>query len=114
MAGVADTSRDALFEISNGRRAQVTEAIYRAVELAGMRGGRDGCSMREIKAAILQANSLDVDMSTISGRVAELVKVKRLRRQAKKRLCRVTGQSIGPLEVVPLVDRISGHSGATF
>lgn len=106
MTGVTETSREALTQIKEGRRAQVTEAIYRAVEMVGIHGGRDGCSMREIKAAILKADGLDVDMSTISGRVVELVNVKRLRRQAKKRLCRVTGQSIGPLEVVPLVDRI--------
>lgn len=112
MTGVADTSRDALAEISNGRRALVTDAIYDAVATAGRnwaRDGRirdDGCSMREVKAALAVAG-LDVDMSTISGRVAELIKSKRLRRQAKKRPCRITGQFIGPLEVVPLVDRVA-------
>lgn len=107
MTAVAETSREALSKISGTRAALITDAIFRAVEEAE-RAGTDGASMREIKEALAKRN-MDVDMSTISGRVAELIKVKRLKRKTEKRMCSVSHQCIGPLVVTPLSERIGGR-----
>lgn len=105
MTAVTDTSISALFEISkSGRAAHVTDAIYSAIEKASKEGA-SGASMREIKAD-LQARGMDVDLSTISGRVVELIKSRRVKRKQDKRPCLITSQLIGPLVVVPLHERI--------
>lgn len=103
---VTATSRDALHDaISNGRAAVVTDAIYRVVQKAHREGIKD-MSMQEIKAA-LRADGLDVDCSSISGRVKELIKSKRMvRKWDQKRACSITGASIGPLSIPPIQDRI--------
>lgn len=103
---VTETSRDALNEISKGPRvAIITNAIYSVVQSAHHQGIKD-MSMQEIKAA-LRADGVDVDCSTISGRVRELIKDKRMVRNFdEKRACNITGVQIGPLSIPRIQDRI--------
>ena len=102
MSGVADTSRQAVAQISNPARKTLGDLIE-SVVVAAMRAGAADLSMKEIQADLRRVYGRDVETASISGRVNELVAAKRLvRLDTSRRPCRITGHTIAPLSA-PLV-----------
>jgi hypothetical protein len=102
MSGAAQTSRQAVAEISGTVRKTLGDLIESVVASAMRSGARD-LSMKEIQAELRRVHGRDVEVATISARVNELVTAKRLVRDAHgHRPCRITGKTVAPL-TVPLV-----------
>lgn len=66
------------------------------------RAGQVDISMREIQQVLRRDVGLELDVSSISGRVNNLVLGKRLLRSENARKCTVSGRDIKPLSV-PMV-----------
>lgn len=96
---VTSTSRESLGQISLPVRKSLSDQIESVVASACRAGARD-MSMKEAQAALLRVYGRTVELSSISGRVNELVAAKRLvRDKLNTRPCTVTGQAIHPLSV---------------
>lgn len=105
---IADTSRASVAQISNPLRKSMGDMIESVVAkyTAPGNGHRD-MTMREIKAGLATVFERDVDLSTISARVNELVAAKRLVRDAEHtRACTVTGVHVAPLSLPPEQGRL--------
>ena len=100
--GIQTTSREALAALSlPGKKGQADDVLL-VVTLACKSGHKD-MSLREIKRAYMQRFECDIDVSTVSGRVNELVAAKRLLRlPGARRLCSLSGASVLPV-TVPVV-----------
>lgn len=96
MTNIAPASRQALASISLPARKTKADLIDEVVADA-MRAGCPNVSMREVQARLLASHGLRLDLSTISGRVNELVAAGRLLRSKTTRPCTVTGQGIHAL-----------------
>jgi hypothetical protein len=96
MTNIAPASRQALASISLPARKTRADLIDDVVADA-MRSGCSDVSMREVQARLMTTYDLRLDLSTISGRVNELVAAGRLIRSQATRPCSVTGQSIHAL-----------------
>lgn len=96
MTNIAPASRQALASISLPARKTKADLIDDVVADA-MRDGCPNVSMREVQARLLASHGLRLDLSTISGRVNELVAAGRLLRSKTTRPCTVTGQGIHAL-----------------
>jgi hypothetical protein len=96
MTNIAPASREALASISLPHRKTKGDLIDDVVADA-MRSGCRDVSMREVQARLMAAHGLRLDLSTISGRVNELVAAGRLLRSKTTRPCTVTGQGIHAL-----------------
>lgn len=96
MTNIARASRQALASISLPHRKTKSDLIDDVVADA-MRAGCQDVSMREVQARLMAAHGLRLDLSTISGRVNELVAAGRLIRSTTTRPCTVTGQGIHAL-----------------
>lgn len=106
MAGVAETSREAVAKISQPGRKSVSDLIE-AVVVAAMRAGAADLSMKEIQADLRRVYGREVEVASISGRVNELVAAKRLvRLENNRRPCRVTGHTIAPLAAPMVQERM--------
>jgi hypothetical protein len=106
MSTVAPTSAQALRKISHGERRTLTDLIESVVAQAQRSGSKD-LSMREVQAELLRAYGRQEELSTISGRVNALVESKRLLRdKINTRRCTITGQTIQPLSVPPVQERL--------
>lgn len=99
---VQTTSREALAAISlPGRKLQADDVLL-VVTLACKAGHKD-MSLREIKQAYIRQFDKDIDVSTVSGRVNELVKAQSLVRLAgSRRPCTLSKASVLPV-TVPVV-----------
>lgn len=93
----ANTSAQALHQISNGKRKTLCDMIVDVVTQAQRRGERD-LSMREVQAALHQAYGRWVDVSTISARVNEMVGT-RLQRTTAPRQCTISKAQVQALSV---------------
>lgn len=101
MYAVTDTSRDAIASISLGKRKTLADEIEQAIAQRCKAGAKD-VSMREVQQVLERNLGRRVEMSTISGRVNELVAAKRVVRDLlHKRTCSVTGAEIHALSVMP-------------
>lgn len=87
------------------KQKSVGDLIESTVVVA-MRSGNADLSMRELQNLIDQRYQRWYDLSTISGRVNELISAKRLHRRQDKRRCLVTGAGVRPLYVTPEQMRI--------
>ncbi len=96
-AQVLDTSIDAYHGIGNAYKATVCDSIYSIVAES-----KSALSLREIKSRYNELFDADIDVSTVSGRVNDLVKAGRLHRVADKRKCNITGVNIYPVSIVPV------------
>lgn len=96
---VQPTSREALAGMGlPGKKVQADDVLL-VVTLACKAGVRD-MSLREIKQAYVRRFERDIDVSTVSGRVNELVAAKRLLRLPEsRRLCTQSGASVLPVTV---------------
>ncbi len=109
---IADTSRRSLGAVGLRGRKTLADKIHGVVQAAQRNGARD-MSMREIQRTLAErevdANGrpLWVDVSSISGRVNELVAAQRLLRdRAHPRPCLVSGRMIEPLSVPVRQERL--------
>ena len=95
---MVDTSATSLHALGlQGQKSQMdlVEAVVRA---ACKRGAAD-ISMREVQQALTRDHQVNLDLSSISGRVTALVTAKRLVRAEQSRKCTVTGRDIRALSV---------------
>lgn len=82
--------------------ADVLEVVRTA-----QKNGKEDLTAREIrKWWPLVFVGQDIDTSTLSPRINELVTAKRLERRPK-RVCTVTGKSVGPVRVVAQQERLA-------
>ena len=108
MTNIAPASREALASISLPTRKTKADLIDEAVADA-MRAGCQDVSMREVQARLMAAHGLRLDLSTISGRVNELVAAGRLLRSKTTRPCSVTGQGIHALSKLMQQTSLPGY-----
>lgn len=103
---VAPTSAQALAKISMPERATLADLI----ELTIAQLMREGCkdvSAREAREELHRRYGRFEEMSTMSGRIANLIAAKRLvRDKANTRMCKITGETIAPLSVPAKQDRM--------
>jgi hypothetical protein len=97
---VRDTSIDAYRQMPARQLGAQQTRIVEVIEDA-FRSGHADMSLQEIKAAYKAKFGTSIDLSTVSGRVNELVGI-RLQRLETTRRCSVTGKSIHPVRI-PLV-----------
>lgn len=94
---VLGTSIDAYRSMSprklGAQQARILEVIEEALE-----AGHADMSLQEIKAAYRAKFRTNIELSTVSGRVNELVGY-RLQRLQTTRPCSVTGKSIHPVRI---------------
>lgn len=95
------TSGMALRQISGYKRKSLADLIE-AVVANAMRSGAKDMTMREVQQALVTKYARSVDMSSISGRVSELIEAKRMvRDKTVTRVCTVSGYTVHPLTVPP-------------
>ncbi len=94
---VQDTSITAYHAIPARRLGALQGRIVDIVE-EQLKAGRDDLSLQEIKAAYHAKWHTTIDLSSVSGRVNELVGV-RLERLETTRACTVTGKQIHPVRI---------------
>lgn len=99
---VLDTSIDAYHSLGNVYKENVCESIYAIVLLA-----HESLSLREIQAKYNSLLSANIDVSTVSARVNELVTAGRLERTAPVRKCKFSGKTIHPVSIVPVQMRLA-------
>ena len=92
------TSAQALRQISNSKRKTLCDMIVDVVTQAQRKGAKD-MSMREVQAALNEAYGRWVDLSTISGRVTELMAGNRVQRTTKPRPCTISKALVQALSV---------------
>lgn len=92
------TSAQALHKISNTKRKTLCDMIVDVVTQAQRKGAKD-MSMREVQAALNEAYGRWVDVSTISGRVNELMAGNRLQRTTEPRHCTISKALVQALSV---------------
>lgn len=101
MHATTDSSRDAIASISLGKRKTLADEIELVIALACKTGTKD-LSMKEVQQLLERKLERRVEVSTISGRVNELVAAKRVvRDMLHMRPCSVTHKDIHPLSVAP-------------
>lgn len=106
MAGVTETSRQAVAQISNPARKSLADLIELVVVAAARAGVRD-MSMKEIQSDLRRLYGREVEVASISGRVNELVSARRLvRDDINRRRCTVTGHTVAPLSAPPVQERM--------
>lgn len=98
---VRDTSIDAYHSISNTYKATVCDSIYKIVAESKV-----ALSLREIQSRYNDLYTANIDVSTVSGRVNELIVANRLERTAAVRKCSFSGKSVHPVSVVPVQMRL--------
>jgi len=98
---VRTTSIDAYHGIGNAYKATVCDSIYSIVAES-----KSALSLREIKSRYNDLFDANIDVSTVSGRVNELVAANRLERTAPVRKCNFSGKTIHPVSVVPFQMRL--------
>ncbi len=98
---VLDTSIDAYHGIGNAYKATVCDSIYSIVAHA-----QEPLSLREIKYFYENLIGDNIDVSTVSGRVNELVAANRLERSAPVRKCNFSGKTVHPVSIVPVQLRL--------
>ena len=108
MTNIAPASRQALASISLPARKTKADLIDDVVADA-MRAGCPNVSMREVQTRLLASHGLRLDLSTISGRVNELVAAGRLLRSKTTRPCTVTGQGIHALSKLMQQTSLPGY-----
>lgn len=77
-----------------------------AVVRNACRAGQSDISLREIQQALRRDMDIDLDVSSISGRVHGLVAAKRLVRADHARKCTVTGRDIKPVSAPRVQGRL--------
>lgn len=96
---IAPTSYAALEGLSAKAVGVRAGEVLLVVTLACKAGHKD-LSLREIKQAYVRQFDKDIDISTVSARVNELVKAKSLLRLSEsRRLCTQSGASVLPVTV---------------
>lgn len=96
---VANTSRESLAHVPLRERQNLSDQIHDVVA-AALRNGAKDVSMREVQDVLWRVHGKRVDMSSISGRVNDLVAAKRLVRDTEHaRPCQISGREIHPLSV---------------
>lgn len=100
---VQDTSIDAYKRMPARTLARSCDRVHECVA-QGMRDGHADMSLQEIKAAYYAKWGSRIDLSSVSGRVNELVAAARLQRLESTRACSVTGRQIHPV-CIPKVQR---------
>ena len=99
---IASTSYSAFEGLSQKAKQGRAEEVLLVVRNE-CRAGRRDLSLREIKQAYVRHFEKDIDISTVSARVNELVKGKWLVRLSEsRRLCTHSGASVLPV-TVPVV-----------
>lgn len=99
---VLDTSIDCYHSMGNMYKATVCNFIYSIVAHA-----QEALSLREIQAKYNSLLSANIDVSTVSARVNELVTAGRLERSAPVRKCNFSGKTIHPVSIVPVQMRLA-------
>lgn len=94
---VRDTSIEAYHNISNTYKATVCDSIYSIVAESN-----SALSLREIQSRYNSTHQASIDVSTVSGRVNELIAAGRLERTAPVRKCTFSGKSVHPVSIVPV------------
>ncbi len=100
-AQVLDTSIDAYHGIGNAYKATGCESIYSIVAHTPA-----PLSLREIQFIYRKLEGVDIDVSTVSARVNELITAGRLERTAPVRKCKFSGKTIHPVSIVPVQLRL--------
>jgi hypothetical protein len=101
---VLDTSIEAYREMPARQLGAQQTRIFEVIEDA-LRSGHADMSLQEIKAAYQAKFRTLIDLSTVSGRVNELVGV-RLERLETTRHCSVTGKTIHPVRIPQTLQRV--------
>lgn len=97
MSNIAQTSRESLSQVSLTQRKNLSDTICDVV-VAACRNGAADMSMKEIQHVMRNVHGMSVEMSSISGRVNDLVKAGRLLRdQLHMRTCSISQRDIHPL-----------------
>lgn len=94
---VLDTSIDAYHSIGNAYKATVCDSIYSIVAES-----QAALSLREIQSRYNDLFDANIDVSTVSGRVNELVTANRLERTTPVRKCNFSGKTVHPVSIVPV------------
>jgi hypothetical protein len=98
---VLGTSIDAYRQMPLRKLGAQQQRICEVIEDA-MRAGHADMSLREIAAAYAVKFGVRLDVSPVSGRVNELVGW-RLERLQSTRPCAVTGKSVHPVRIPPVI-----------
>ena len=98
---VLDTSIDCYHSMGNMYKATICNIICSIVATAN-----ESLSLREIQAKYNGFFNANIDVSTVSARVNELVTAGRLERTAPVRKCNFSGKTIHPVSVVPVQLRL--------
>ena len=96
-----DTSIEAYHNISNTYKATVCDSIYSIVAESN-----SALSLREIQSRYNDTHKTFIDVSTVSGRVNELITAGRLERTEPVRKCTFSGKSVHPVSIVPVQLRL--------
>lgn len=95
---IAETSRESLAGLSLPGQKTQADDVFLVVQLACRAGVKD-LSLREIKQAYMRRFERDIDVSTVSARVNNLVTAQRLMRSTQSRPCSLSGKSVLPVSV---------------
>lgn len=98
---VRDTSIDAYHGIGSAYKATVCDSIYSIVAES-----KSALSLREIQSRYNDLFDANIDVSTVSARVNELITAGRLERTAPMRKCNFSGKTVHPVSVVPVQLRL--------
>lgn len=96
---IADTSREALRQISSPERKHQADVIFDIV-VGACRNGAQDLSLREIAHTYALVHGKPIDVGTVSGRVTSLVAAHRLvRLSGSRRLCSISRKTVDPVTV---------------
>lgn len=95
-----EASAQALHGLSIGTQKTMGDKIVHILQQAHQAGVRD-LSGREIQARYQQQFGQFVEMSSLSGRINNLMAAGRVERLQDHRPCTVTGLNIAPVRLVP-------------
>jgi len=92
---VTESSILSFHSMPNTQKKSVADLIYSVIEKSR---GQEGLSMAEIQNS-LRAIKINIEKSTISARINEMVAAGRLYRYPHLRKCSITGKSIHPVSL---------------
>lgn len=98
ISNVSSTSRDALQSFGLSGQKTQADAIFVVVQQACRSGIKD-MSLQEIKQAYRRLYEREIDVSSVSARVNNLVAAQRLVRDTDTRPCAVSGKGVHPVSV---------------
>jgi hypothetical protein len=101
---VRETSIDAHRNMPARKLGAQQQRICEVIEDA-LKAGHQDMSLQEIKAAYQAKFRTTIDLSTVSGRVNEMVGV-RLQRLETTRPCSVTGKTVHPVRIPPVIQGV--------